>query len=127
LAIDATACRLVNAEADGLPGLIVDRYGDATGDYLVVQTLSQGMDRRRSWVAELLVELIGPRGILARNDPKVRRLEGLDERVEVVHGEVPERIEAREGRIRYQVDVRQGQKTGLFLDQRENHLAAARV
>ena len=122
LDVDATACRLVHAEADRLPGLIVDRYGD----WLVVQTLSQGSDRRIDLLTELLVELAHPRGILARNDPKVRRLEGLDERVDVVYGDVPERIEIREGAVRYQVDPRHGQKTGLFLDQRENHVATAR-
>jgi len=122
LAIDATACRLVHGEADRLPALIVDRYAD----WLVVQTLSQGMDRRLPMIVELLVEIAKPRGILARNDPKVRRLEGLDEKVEVVYGEVPETIEVSEGRIRHLVDVRHGQKTGLFLDQVENHAAAVR-
>ena len=122
LAIEGDACRLVHGEADRLPALIVDRYGD----YLVVQTLCQGTDRRIALITDLLVELAQPRGILARNDPKVRRLEGLEERVDPLYGEVPERIDAREGTIRYRVDVRHGQKTGLFLDQRENHQAAAR-
>jgi len=122
LAIDATAWRVVNAEADCLPGLIVDRYGDV----LVIQTLCQATDRRLAMIVELLVEQLAPRGILARNDPKVRRLEGLEERVEVVAGDVPDRIEIREAKIRHEVDLRQGQKTGLFLDQRENHAAAAR-
>ena len=125
LAIDATAFRLVHGEADRLPSLIVDRYGDAGGVYLVVQTLSQGMDRRLSLIVELLVDLIRPAGVLARNDPKVRRLEGLEERVEVVSGHVPEHIEVREGATKLGVDLIKGQKTGLFLDQRENHAAAA--
>jgi 23S rRNA (cytosine1962-C5)-methyltransferase len=122
LGIQATAWRVVNAESDGLPGLIVDRYGD----WLVIQTLCQATDRRIALITELLVELIGPRGILARNDPKVRRLEGLGEQVEVVYGDVPDLVEVVEGPIRYHVDLRHGQKTGLFLDQRENHDAAAR-
>jgi len=122
LSIDSTASRVVNAEADCLPGLIVDRYDDV----LVVQTLCQATDRRLALIVELLVQLLSPRGILARNDPKVRRLEGLDESVSVVYGEVPERIEVTEGRIRHEVDLRHGQKTGLFLDQRDNHQAAAR-
>jgi 23S rRNA (cytosine1962-C5)-methyltransferase len=122
LEIGDTAYRLVHAEADRLPGLIVDRYGDC----LVMQTLSQGADRRLELFVELLVELLQPRGILARNDPKVRRLEGLDERIDVVHGEVPDRIDVSEGPVHYQVDPRHGQKTGLFLDQRENHAAATR-
>jgi 23S rRNA (cytosine1962-C5)-methyltransferase len=121
LAIEGDAYRLVHGEADRLPALIVDRYGD----YLVVQTLAQGMDRRLALITELLAAIVRPRGILARNDPKVRRLEGLEERVEVLSGEVPERIEAREGGVRFHVDLRLGQKTGLFLDQRENHAAAA--
>jgi len=120
LAPDGTAYRLVSAEADGLPALIVDRYGD----YLVVQTLCQTVDRRIDLITDLLTEAVHPRGILARNDAKIRRLEDLPELIEVRMGEVPDLIEVREGAILHQVDVRQGQKTGLFLDQRENHLAA---
>ena len=122
LSLDATAYRLVHGEADRLPSLIVDRYGD----YLVVQALSQGIDRRLAEITAALVELVKPKGILARNDPRVRLLEGLEQRVEVLHGEVPDRIEVREGAIRYQVDPWRGQKTGLFLDQRENREAALR-
>jgi 23S rRNA (cytosine1962-C5)-methyltransferase len=121
LAIDSNACRLVHGEADRLPGLVVDRYHDV----LVLQTLAQGTDRRLEVLTGLLVELVQPRGVLARNDPKVRRLEGLDERVDVVFGEVPDVVEITEGAIRCEVDLRHGQKTGWFLDQRENHLAAS--
>ena len=92
LALEATAYRLVHGEADRLPSLIVDRYGD----YLVIQTLSQGIDRRVPEIVSALVELAQPKGILARNDPRVRLLEGLEQRVEVVFGDVPERIEVRE-------------------------------
>lgn len=122
LAFDGTACRLVHGEADRLPALIVDRYDDV----LVMQTLCQGMDRRRDQIAQHLVDMLMPRGILARNDPKVRRLEGLEERIDVLYGEVPDTIRVREGSVHYDVDVRHGQKTGLFLDQHENHRAAAR-
>ncbi len=122
LEIDATAYRLVHGEADLLPSLIVDRYGD----YLVMQALSQGMDRLTATLVPLLVELTGAQGVLARNDPKVRLLEGLEQKVEVVHGAVPETIAAREGGVAYDVDPWRGQKTGLFLDQRENRVAAAR-
>jgi 23S rRNA (cytosine1962-C5)-methyltransferase len=122
LEIDATAFRLVHGEADRLPGLIVDRYAD----WLVIQTLCQATDRRLSLIADLLVERLTPRGILARNDPRVRRLEGLDERIEVVYGDVPDRVDVREADVRLRADLRQGQKTGLFLDQRDNHRAAAR-
>jgi 23S rRNA (cytosine1962-C5)-methyltransferase len=122
LGLDATAYRLVHGEADRLPSLIVDRYGD----HLVVQALSQGTDRRMPEITAALVKLLSPAGILARNDPRVRLLEGLEQKVEVLHGEVPERLEVREGAVRYQVDPWKGQKTGLFLDQRENREAAAR-
>jgi len=122
LALDATAYRLVHGEADRLPSLIVDRYGD----YLVVQALSQGIDRRVPEIVAALVELLQPAGILARNDPRVRLLEGLPQQVEVLHGSVPERIDVREGAVEYQVDPWRGQKTGLFLDQRENREAALR-
>src|SRR5580765_7896814 len=125
LAIDGTACRLVHGEADRLPALIVDKYGDASGEYLVVQTLCQGMDRRAALIVELLHEIIRPRGVLARNDPKVRRLEGLEERDDLLAGEIPETVAVREGGVTFQADLRRGQKTGLFLDQRENHVVAA--
>jgi 23S rRNA (cytosine1962-C5)-methyltransferase len=122
LQLDATACRLVHAEADLLPSLVVDRYDR----YLVVQTLSQGMDRLLPELTAMLVAIAAPAGILARNDPKVRALEGLDQTVEVLHGDVPDSVVAREGPVEYEVDLRKGQKTGLFLDQRENREAAAR-
>jgi 23S rRNA (cytosine1962-C5)-methyltransferase len=122
LDLDATAYRVIHGEADLLPSLIVDRYSD----YLVVQALSQGTDRLMPLVTELLVELMHPTGILARNDPRVRLLEGLEQRVEVLHGTVPDHIDVREGTVSYRVDPYRGQKTGLFLDQRENRLAAAK-
>ena len=122
LGIDATAFRLVHGEADLLPSLVVDRYGD----YLVVQALSQATDRLLPELTRLLVDAAAPAGILARNDPRVRLLEGLEQRVEVLHGTVPETVEVREGRVTYHADLFHGQKTGLFLDQRENRAAAAR-
>ena len=122
LAIDATAYRLVHAEADLLPSLIVDKYER----YLVIQTLSQGMDRLLPVLVRLLGDLLAPAGILARNDPRVRTLEGLEQTVDVVAGEIPEAVVVREGPIEYDVDLLRGQKTGLFLDQRENREAAAR-
>jgi 23S rRNA (cytosine1962-C5)-methyltransferase len=120
VAAGAEAYRVVHGEGDGLPALVVDRYGD----YLSIQTLSQGTERAKGEIVAALVELLQPRGIVERNDPKVRTLEGLDQRVWVLHGEVPETVEVSEGDVRFRVDLMKGQKTGLFLDQRENHVTA---
>ena len=122
LGLDATAYRVVHGEGDLLPSLIVDRYAD----FFVVQALSQGMDRLMPEVTRSLVELADPAGVLARNDPKVRALEGLEQTIEVLHGEIPDSVVVREGPVEYEADLRRGQKTGLFLDQRENREAAAR-
>jgi 23S rRNA (cytosine1962-C5)-methyltransferase len=122
LELDATAYRVVHGEGDLLPSLIVDLYGD----WFVVQALSQGMDRLLPSITRFLIELANPAGILARNDPKVRSLEGLDQTIEVLHGEIPESVVVHEGPVEYDADLRRGQKTGLFLDQRENRDAAAR-
>ena len=116
------AFRIVYGEADLLPSLIVDRYGD----YLVIQTLSQAADRHKEMLVEILVELFSPRGILERNDPKVRLLEGLDQRVGTLFGEIPGEVLAKENGVRFAYDLEKGQKTGAFLDQRENHWAARR-
>jgi 23S rRNA (cytosine1962-C5)-methyltransferase len=116
------AFRLAYGEADHLPSLVVDRYGD----YLVVQTLSQSTERLKDLFVQILLELFSPKGILERNDPKVRLLEGLERSVSVLHGEVPEEVIAKENGISFVYDLRGGQKTGAFLDQRENHLAARR-
>jgi 23S rRNA (cytosine1962-C5)-methyltransferase len=121
LSIDSTAYRLVHGEADRLPGLVVDKHAD----YLVVQALTQGMDRLLPEITAILVGVVKPAGILARNDPRVRLLEGLEQRVDVLHGHVPQTIEIRESHMAYTVDPYRGQKTGLFLDQRENRVAAA--
>src|ERR1043166_8955676 len=122
LGLDATAYRLVHGEADLLPSLVVDRYGD----YLAIQALSQGMDRLLPAITLIFINLLQPKGILARNDPKVRALEGLPQTIDLLHGDVPDSILVREGPVEFDVDLRKGQKTGLFLDQRENREAAAR-
>jgi 23S rRNA (cytosine1962-C5)-methyltransferase len=120
--LDATsACRLIFGEGDLLPGIIVDRYGD----YLVVQTLSSGADAMKSLIVDMLRETLKPAGILQRNDVKARRLEGLEEISGVLYGAVPDEIEIMENGIRFTVDLLRGQKTGFFLDQRENRIAAA--
>jgi 23S rRNA (cytosine1962-C5)-methyltransferase len=120
VAAGAEAYRVVHGEGDGIPSLVVDRYGD----HLAIQTLSQGTERAKAEVVAALVELLKPKGIVERNDPRVRVLEGLEQSVSVLQGEVPEAVEVAEGDVRFRVDLRKGQKTGLFLDQRENHLAA---
>jgi 23S rRNA (cytosine1962-C5)-methyltransferase len=113
----AEACRLVHGEGDGLPSLVVDRYRD----HLVVQTLSQATERLKAEIVTALQDLLHPAGILERNDPRVRELEGLDRKVSVLAGDVPETVEVLENGVRFEADLRKGQKTGLFLDQRENH------
>jgi len=121
LQIEATAFRVVHGEGDLLPSLIVDRYGE----YLIVQTLSQGMEKLTPSIVEALNDIVAPRGILARNDPRARLLEGLEQKVEVLSGDVPSTVTVHELGIEYDVDVWKGQKTGLCLDQRENRAAAA--
>src|SRR5262249_14790862 len=107
---------------DLLPGLIVDRYAS----YLTMQTLSQGMDRARDLIAGCLRELLEPAGILARNDASVRKLEDLPLETKVLAGEIPERVPVEMNGLRFEVDLIKGQKTGIYLDQRENYVAAAR-
>ena len=119
LEIQATAYRLVHAEGDLLPSIVVDRYGE----YLVAQFLSQGAERLQGLVCESLVDLLHPVGILARNDARVRGLEGLEQRVDLLYGDVPQEILVREGDLEYGVRPWTGQKTGAFLDQRENRAA----
>lgn len=119
---NSDAFRLVYSEADLLPSVIIDRYDD----YFVLQTLSQASDRLKGTLVDILVELFSPKGIVERNDPKVRMLEGLEQRVSVLRGEVPAEILAKENGVTFVCDLSKGQKTGSFLDQRENHLAARR-
>ena len=117
---EETLVRLVHGESDLLPGLVVDRYGDAA----VVQTLVPGTDRRREMLADLLFRALPLRAVLERNDVRVRELEGLPQRKGVLRGVDPGPIEVREGAVRLRLDLLAGQKTGAFLDQRENHLRA---
>ncbi len=117
---DHTACRLVFGEADWLPSVVVDRYAD----WLALQTLSSGADALKQTLVDLLRELLNPLGIVERNDVKARLLEGLDERCGLLWGEVPDRITISEAGVKFQVDLISGQKTGFFLDQSDNRLAA---
>lgn len=114
--------RMVFAEADGLPALIIDRYGD----YLVMQCLSLGIDMRKKLICECLVDLFSPKGIFERSDVAVRKKEGLPEVKGILYGEVPDYCEICENKIKMLVDVKNGQKTGYFLDQKENRFAARR-
>lgn len=116
LPADVTGYRLVHAEADGLPGIIVDRYDR----WLVAQLSTAGAERQRNMILDALADAINPDGILVRDDIRVRAREGLKVAgTTVAFGTVPERIEIREGPARFLVDAYGGQKTGFFLDQRE--------
>lgn len=119
---DTGACRVVFGEADFLPGLIVDKFGDI----LVVQTLALGIDRWLSDIVDILDDMLRPRGIYERNDVPVRRLEGLEERKGFLRGEFDPRITIVENGLEIAVDVAEGQKTGYYLDQRENRAAVRR-
>lgn len=118
---DMHSCRLVFAESDRLPALIVDAFGSI----LVVQCLALGMERFKKDIIEALVNEIHPQGIWERNDVPVRKLEGLDMTTGLLYGEVPDFVEIQENNIRFLVDVKHGQKTGYFLDQKENRAAIA--
>lgn len=116
------AYRVVHGEADLLPALVVDRYGD----YLVVQTLDQGMDAAKSVIASSLDEIFHPKGIVARNDVAVRTKEELPLETSILAGEIPESVTVRMNGLTLRADLVHGQKTGIFLDQRDNYRAAAR-
>lgn len=118
----STACRLVAAESDGLPGVIVDRYAEV----IVCQFLSAGADRWRKAIVNDLVDRFPGYSVYERSDVDVRRKEGLPSQTGVLHGaEPPDLIEIREGSLRLLVDVKTGHKTGFYLDQRENRVIAA--
>lgn len=118
---DPQSCRLIYSESDFLPGLVVDKYADV----LVLQSLSLGMERIKDMIADLLMEIVQPAGIYERSDVPVRRLEGMQMTTGLLRGEVPDLVEMRENGICFGVDVKNGQKTGFFLDQKENRAAIA--
>lgn len=119
--VNGTDCRLVYGEADFLPGLIVDRFGDV----LVVQLLTLGMEAHREALVTALVDVFAPAGIYERSDVSVRALEGLEERTGVLYGECPRIVEIVENGLKLEVDIVEGQKTGYFFDQRENRASIA--
>lgn len=115
-------CRVVFGEADNLPALIVDKYGDI----LVVQCLSLGIHQRKKTIVDALVRIFNPKGIFERSDVSVRTKEGLPLEKGVLYGEVPDEVIIEENGLKMSVDVKNGQKTGYFLDQKENRLALRR-
>src|SRR6266550_7755565 len=136
--IDSKLCRVVWSESDGLPGVIIDRYGD----YFVLQTLTLAMDMRKEIIANAIVDLFenrarlanrekaigthAPLTIIERNDAPVRRAEGLELRSGVLRGDTPSPVEIEIGRLKLEVDLLHGQKTGFYLDQRQNYEIVAR-
>ncbi len=123
LAEHANAYRLVHGEGDGLPSLVADRYDR----WVVVQLLSAGLEAFRAEIVDAIRSLTGADGILARNDASVRAREGLARLVEPLWGDVPQEVEVREHGVRYLAAPHTGQKTGAFLDQRENRVLAGSV
>ncbi len=111
--------RMIFAEADNLPALIVDKYGD----YLAIQCLSLGIDMRKETICKILVKLFNPKGIYERSDVAVRKKEALPEIKQTLYGEVPDYVEIEENDLKMLADIKNGQKTGYFLDQKENRFA----
>ena len=118
---DLRSCRLIFAESDGLPAVIVDSFGDV----LVMQCLCLGMEQYKQAICDALMDEVHPRGIYERGDVPVRELEGLSQVTGVLRGDVPDRVLMEENGVRFWVDVKNGQKTGFFLDQKENRAAIA--
>jgi 23S rRNA (cytosine1962-C5)-methyltransferase len=119
--IDPMLCRLVWSESDGIPGLIVDRYGD----HLSVQTLTLAMDLRKELIRDALVDLIKPKSIVLRNDSPSRRAEGMETGIEMLYGENPGSFVVRTNDLDFEIDLFDGQKTGLYLDQLQSHAEVA--
>jgi len=119
--LDPKLCRLVWSESDGLPGIIIDRYGD----YFVLQTLTLSMDMRKNLIVEALVDLFGAKDIIERNDAPVRRAEGLELRSGVLCGTASAQIQIEIGGLKFALDLLHGQKTGFYLDQRQNYETVA--
>ncbi len=121
LGIDPRARREVWSESDGMPGLILDRYGDCA----VLQTLTLAMDRRKDLITDAIAEVLNPRCIIERNDAPVRKAEGLDLHTGILSGEAPGAFEVTLGGVKFGVDLPSGQKTGLYLDQGDNYALVA--
>ena len=121
--LDETLCRLVWSESDGLPGLIIDRYGP----HLSVQTLTLAMDLRRELIRQALVALLAPSSIVLRNDSPFRKAEGMEPGIEMLHGDNPGPFIVHSNELAFEIDLYDGQKTGLYLDQLQSHADVARL
>jgi 23S rRNA (cytosine1962-C5)-methyltransferase len=119
--IDPKLCRVVWSESDGLPGIIIDRYGD----HLVMQTLTLAMDMRRDSIADAITDLFGEVTIIERNDAAVRKAEGLELRAGILRGNAPSQVQIAIEGVKFEVDLLHGQKTGFYLDQRDNYAIVA--
>lgn len=119
LLCDPMSCRLIYSESDFLPGLVVDKFADV----LVLQSLALGIERIKDMLCDLLMQIVHPAGIWERSDVPVRRLEGLEQTTGLLRGEVPDEVDMLENGIHFLVDVKRGQKTGFFLDQKQNRAA----
>ncbi len=119
--IDESLCRLVWSESDGIPGLIVDRYGD----HLAVQTLTLAMDLRKEQIRDALISLLAPKSIVLRNDSPFRKAEGMEPGIEMLHGENPGPFVVTANGLEFEIDLFDGQKTGLYLDQLQSHAEVA--
>lgn len=117
--VDTSSCRVIFGEADFLPALIVDKFGD----YLSIQTLSLGIEKYKDIIVELLEEILEPKGIYERNDVKIREKEGLEQKKGFIKGPFDTNVLITENEVKMLVDIENGQKTGYFLDQRENRAA----
>ena len=121
--LDETLCRIVWSESDGIPGLIVDRYGD----HLSVQTLTLAMDMRKELIRDALIEVLSPKSITLRNDSPSRKAEGMEPCIELLHGENPGPFTVVTNGLTYEIDLIDGQKTGLYLDQLQAHMEVAKM
>jgi 23S rRNA (cytosine1962-C5)-methyltransferase len=121
--LDETLCRLVWSESDGIPGLIVDRYGD----HLCVQTTTLAMDMRIDLIRDALIELLAPKSIVLRNDSPSRKAEGMEQSISLIHGENPGAFSVVANGLTYEIDLIDGQKTGLYLDQIQAHMEVAKM
>jgi 23S rRNA (cytosine1962-C5)-methyltransferase len=121
--IDPLLCRVVWSESDGIPGLVVDRYGE----HLSVQTLTLAMDLRQDLIRDALIEVFAPRSIVLRNDSPSRKAEGMEPGITMLHGENPGPFTVKANGLDFEIDLMDGQKTGLYLDQLDSHARVARL